>query len=433
MSQVKRPPLRHAFRALRNRNYRLFWLGQLASLSGTWMQRIAQAWLVLQLTDSPQALGLVTAIQFSPILLFSLVGGVLADRLPKRRVLVLTQAVMLAQAIGLGLLVASGQVEIWHIYAMAAVLGLASAVDNPTRQAFLVEMVGQNDLPNAVALNSAQFNASRILGPALGGVTIAVIGIAGCFLLNGVSYLAVIGGLLFMRADTLMPAPTAKPASLLSQIGEGLRYARHTPDVALVVVLVAFIGTFGYNFTVMLPLLAQYVLRVEAVGFSLLASAMGAGSLVAALGLAYIGRSERRTLLLGAAGFSLLLFATALSPWWLLTMLLLAALGFCSIVFSATANTRLQLATPGHLRGRIMSIYSLLLAGTTPIGSLALGSVAEWTSVPVAVGGAAVLCGVGVVVALFYLRRLGPRLTNAPLAPPGPSTPARSSQSVTGD
>lgn len=409
-----RPPLREAFRALRNPNYRLFWAGQLTSLTGTWMQRIAQAWLVLRLTDSPLALGTVTAIQFTPILLFSLVGGALADRFPKRRVLLVTQAVMLLQAATLAALTATGLIQLWHIYCLAAVLGLASAIDNPTRQSFVVEMVGTNDLQNAVALNSAQFNTARILGPALGGVVIATAGVAGCFALNTASYLAVIAGLLLMRAERLFAPAPAKKGRLLSQIGEGLRYAATTPDVALVVLLLAVIGTFGYNFTLILPLIAQYVLGEGPVGFGLLASAMGAGSLGAALGLAIAGRPTRRTLLAGAAGFSLLLASVGLSRWLPLTLLLLVGLGLCSIVFQATANTRLQLVTPPPLRGRVMGLYALLFAGTTPIGSLVVGTAAERFGVQAAVVGAAALCAAGVVAGLLYARRAAGRLLPDP-------------------
>jgi MFS family permease len=416
MSQAarKRPPLRSAFRALGIPNYRLFWCGQLASLTGSWMQRIAQAWLVLQLTDSPLALGTVTAIQFTPILLFSLVGGALADRFPKRRVILITQTVMLLQAAAMAVLAAAGVVQVWHVYVLAAVLGLASAIDNPTRQSFVVEMVGPADLQNAVALNSAQFNTSRILGPALGGLLIAVIGVAGCFALNAASYLAVIGGLLLMRADRLFAPTPATKGRLLGQIGEGLRYAATTPDVALIAVLLGAIGTFGYNFTLILPLIAQYVLGEGPLVFGLLTSAMGLGSLGAALGLAYSGRPTRRTLLAGAAGFSLLLAGVGLSRWLPLTLLLLAALGLCSIVFSATANTRLQLVTPPQLRGRVMGLYALLFAGTTPIGSLVVGTAAERVGVQAAVAGASALCGVGVAVGLLYARRAAGRLLPDP-------------------
>ncbi len=398
------------FRSLRNRNYRLYWCGQVVSLSGTWMQRIAQSWLVLQLTHSPLALGTVTTVQFAPILLLSLFGGVLADRVPKWRFLMLTQTVMAVQALILAILVSTGQVQLIHVYILAAVLGIANALDNPTRQAFVIELVGRDDLPNAVALNSTIFNTSRIVGPALGGVLIAAFGVAGCFYLNAFSFLAVIGGLLMMDPTRFFAGRPARAGKVFGQIGEGLRYAASTPDIALPLLLMGVLGTFGYNFTVILPLIADEVLHSGAIGFGALTAAMGVGSLMAALGVAYRGRATRRTLLAGAIGFSILLFLVALSHWWLLTIPLLIALGLWSIIFSTTANTRLQMVAPSHMRGRVMSIYQLLFAGTTPFGSLIIGALAERSGVQWAVAIVAGICGLGVIAALFYLRHNASRL-----------------------
>jgi MFS family permease len=422
MSESRRPPLAHAFRALRIRDYRLYWLGQLGSQTGTWMQTLAQAWLVLQLTDSPLALGTVATVQFAPILLFSLFGGVLADRVSKLRLLLITQTVMLAQATTLALLTWTGQIQLWQIYALALVLGTANAIGNPTRQAFVRDLVGPDDLPNAVALNSAQFNLSRIIGPALAGVLITLIGVAGCFALNALSFLGVIGALLRLRpAHSGAPAPAR--GSVLGQIGEGLRYALTTPDTALIVLLMGVIGTFGYNFNVVLPLIARYVLDATPLEFGALTTALGVGSLIAALGLAYAGRATRRTLLIGAGGFSVLLALVALSRWWSLTVALLVALGACSIVFTTTANTRLQLVAPPQLRGRILSIYMLLFAGTTPIGSLIVGTLAERVGVQAAVLIAAVVCGFGVAAGLLFLRRNAASLLadGAPTVAPEPA------------
>jgi MFS family permease len=233
------------FRALGNYNYRLYWCGQLVSLIGTWMQRIGQAWLVLQLTDSPLALGTITTIQFTPVLLFSLFGGVLADRVPKRKLLITTQSVMLLQATTLAVLTSTGLINLALLYVLAAVLGTTSALDNPTRQAFVSEMVGPDDLPNAVALNSSQFNSARLIGPGLGGLAIAAIGIAGCFYLNAISFFAVLTSLLLMRPHELFHPPAIRRGRVLGQIGEGLRYAVTTPDFLLLVMLLAVIGTFG--------------------------------------------------------------------------------------------------------------------------------------------------------------------------------------------
>jgi MFS family permease len=311
---------------------------------------------------------------------------------------------MLVQALTLAVLTATGLIQLPLLYVLAAVQGLMLALDNPTRQAFVVELVGHNDLANAVALNSAQFNLARLIGPALGGLTIAAIGVAGCFFVNAGSFLAVLGALLLMRPDRFHASAPAARGNMLSQIREGVRYALRTPDIALVLLLMAVLGTFGYNFSVVLPLLAKYVLHSGPLGFGLLTSAMGIGSLLAALSLAYSGRVTRRTLLAGALAFSVLLLGLAFAQWWLVALPLTAALGAASILFTATANTRLQLVTEPALRGRVMSIYMLLFSGTTPIGSLVVGYVADHGGVSVAVAGMALVCLAGVAGALFFLR-----------------------------
>lgn len=395
---------RQTFRALRNRNYRLFWFGQVVSTVGTWMQRIAQAWLVLQLTDSPLALGLVTTFQTLPVLCLVLVGGVVADRLPKRRLIIITQSVMLAQASALALLTATGHMTLPVLYALAAVLGAASALDNPARQAFVKEMVGPDDVPNAVALNSIVFNTARLTGPALGGLTIAAVGVSGCFTLNALSFLAVLIALLKMRSDDLYDVPSPARGKLLNQISEGVRYAVRTPDIAVVLIMMAVIGTFGYNFTVILPLVARFVLHAGPVGFGALTSSMAVGSLTAAIAIAYTGRVSQRTLLAGASGFSLLLLCVALSTLWATTVAALIALGLFSIIFSATANSRLQMVTPPEFRGRIMSLYTLLFLGSTPIGSLAVGALADHQGVRLAIGELAILCALGALAGFFYMR-----------------------------
>lgn len=419
--RMPRPPLRQTFRALRNANYRLFWIGQIISMVGTWMQRIGQAWLVLRLTNSPLALGVVTACQTLPVLLFALFGGVIADRMPKRRVLILTQGVMLIQASILALLTSGGWITLGALYLLAAVLGTATALDSPTRQAFVKEMVGPDDVPNAVALNSIVMNTARLVGPALGGLTIAAIGVAGCFTLNAVSFLAVMGGLLLMRPERFYEIPSPPRGKMLAQISEGLRYVLRTPDIALVMLLMAVIGTFGYNFTVLLPLIARYVLHAGPIGFGTLTSAMAVGSLIAAFGIAYSGRVTQRTLLTGAAGFSILLLCLALTSIWVVTIAVLVALGLFSIVFTTTANSRLQILTPPQLRGRVMSLYTMLFLGSTPIGSVVLGTLAEHQGVQVAVGEVAVICGLGTIGGLLYIRHHNAAstvLTNEAETPP---------------
>jgi MFS family permease len=395
--------LNDTFRALRHRNYRLFYFGQTISLSGTWMQAIAQAWLVLQITNSKAALGIVTMLQFLPITVFVMFAGVIADRVPKRNFIVGTQTLAMLQAVGLTVLVWSGHIQLWHVYVLALVLGLANAFDQPTRQAFIVEMVGKDDVMNAVALNSGMFNSARLVGPAVGGFVIALVGVKGAFLLNGVSFVPVIVALLMMRtSDLRVVSGIAGPADPLRELREGVSYAFRTPAVLLIVILLAFIGTFGYNFTVVLPLVDRYVLGQGSVGLGFLTAAVGLGALVSALLLANRGRATTLTLFAGALAFSVLLGAVALSRWYLSTVLLLVALGAASTVFAATANTSLQLAAPDRLRGRLMALYMLLFAGSTPIGGFLTGIMAEHLGVSTTVGIEALLCLIGLAVGFRY-------------------------------
>ena len=400
----KRPPLKVAFRTLTNRNYMLYWTGQLVSLSGTWMQRVAQAWLVLKLTNSPLALGTITTVQFVPIMVFSLFGGVFADRLPRRKLVIATQTVMAIQALIFAVLASTGLIQLWHIYVLAAILGIASAADMPARQAFLMEIVGPENLSNAVALNSTQMNVSRILGPALGGIGIAVFGVAGCFYLNSASYLAVIAALIFMNPKLFFEAAPRIHGNVFKQLFEGLHYALTTADVLFIVIVLAVIGTFGYNFTVMLPLIAKYVLNSGPAGFGVLTSAMGAGAVVSALGVAYMGNPTRKTVLIGGAGFSLLLISLAFARAWAIAIPLTVVLGVFSVAFQATSSTRFQLLAPPAMRGRIMSIYQLLVAGSTPVGSFFFGWMADHLGVSEATFVMGSLCALGIVGGLLFIR-----------------------------
>jgi MFS family permease len=338
----------------------------------------------------------------------------------KRRLILVTQSIMLVQAFTLALLTSTGLIRVPHLYVLAAILGIANAIDNPTRQAFVAELVGEEDLPNAVALNSAQFNASRLIGPGLGGLTIALVGIAGCFYLNAASYLAVLGGLILMRPLQVGSGRPPRRSNIFSEIGAGLRYAFSVPDITLVILLMAFLGTFGYNFTVVLPLVARFVLHAGPVGFGGLTSVMAIGSLGAALGIAYRGRASRRTLFQGGAAFSLLLLGVALSRSWALTLPLVVLLGFASITFTATANTRLQRIVEPAYRGRVMSLYTLLFAGTTPFGAMIVGTLADRVGVQGAVAIMAGLCIVGIAVGLLFLQRTHRALLpDVPTVPPG--------------
>ena len=399
------------FRALGHRNYRLFFFGQLISLIGTWMQSVAQAWLVLTLTgkDADLMLGVTSALQFTPVLFLSVFGGALADRLPKRNVLVATQSLLMAQALVLALLVSTGTVQLWHVLVMAALLGTVNAVDMPTRQSFVVEMVGREDLMNAIALNSSVFNAARIVGPGIAGLLIAAVGVAGCFFLNGVSFIAVIIGLLLMREPFIRLAPPAgwgQEHGVLANISQGFRYIWRTPAVAALIFLVGAVGTLGLNFSVWMPVMANDVLRVGASGYGFMMSMMGVGSLIAGLTLAYSREARRHLVIAAAAAFSLVLLAFSASSWFPLSLALLAVLGLTMVAFSATANTTVQLLVPDQLRGRVMAVYMMVFAGTTPIGALFAGTIAHFTSTPISIATGAVTCLLAVLVAGIWLRRI---------------------------
>lgn len=414
---------KRTFTSFKNYNYRLYWSGQLFSQIGTWISRIAQAWLVLKLTNSSFDLGLVSTLQFLPMTAFALVGGALADRFPKRPVLITTQSVMALQSLALGVLITTGMIQIWQIYVLAMVQGLATAFDNPTRQAFVSEMVGTENLPNAIALNSSLFNTARIIGPAIGGALLAAFSIGISFYVDAFSYLAVIGGLILMRPAEFhnVPPPTRGP--VFRRIREGIAYAARTPDVAVVLIMMAFIGTFGYNFTTILPLVAKFVLGSGALGFGSLLTAMGVGSLCAALAMAYLSRPSERVLAIAATAFTVLLTLLGLSHIYLLTIGILVILGFASISFTSTANSRLQLFAPGELRGRVMSLYIFLNMGTAPLGNFLIGWLGQRYSVPVSIISMAVMCALGVVLGWIYLVRhpQSARLATQPAKQPAQS------------
>jgi MFS family permease len=411
MPDERTPPLRSTPRrrsrlpgglaAFRHRNYRLFWFGQLISVTGTWMQTLAQAWLVLTLTSSAFLLGLVSVFQFTPILLFGLVAGVLADRLPKRNLLVGTQALSSVLAGVLAVLVWTDRVELWHVYVLALCLGIVNAFDMPSRQAFVVEMVGKDDLTNAIALNSSLFNAARIVGPAIAGVLLAAFGPAICFALNSVSYLAVIVGFLLMRLGPRQAPPRGRG---LTQLREGLAYVRATPDILRTILLVGLIATFGMNFNVWIPLLARFELDGGASGFGLLMSAMGIGSLTGALSLAFLVRRVQRWMLFSTATalgvLNLVLALAGAIPVAIpVAMVVLVLLGFAMTTTMAMANTTVQTTARDELRGRVMSVYMTVFAGTAPFGALIAGAIANRFGTPVSllVGGLVTLTAIALV------------------------------------
>ena len=400
--------------AFRHRNFRLFWGGQVVSLVGTWMATVAQAWLVLQLTNDPFALGIVAAAQFAPVLVLGLLGGVIADVVPKRGALIALQASMCLIAFALAALVATDVVQVWMIILLAAALGIANAIEMPTRQAFVIEMVGRSDIANAVALSSAAFNGSRIVGPALAGLLIALVDVPAVFVLNGISYLAAIGALVAIDPAGLHAPPRRhlerSVAAVGRQLTEGLRYVRHTSAVLLPLVVLGLVSTAGMNFQVLIPVMARDVLIVGAEGFGFLMAAAGLGSLSAALAIAFGLRPTRRLMLGGALAFGLFEAVFALSRSFPFSMLLMYGMGFGVIAIAATANTTIQLTVPDHLRGRVMSVYVTVFAGSTPIGALIAGTIASVWGAPAALlfgGVVSIAVGLGALMATRRPREPG--------------------------
>ena len=377
----------HGLRAMRHRNYRLFFFGQLISLVGTWMQQVAQAWLVLQLTHDPLWLGLVSVAQFGPVIVFGLFGGLIADQWPKRRTLLATQTSAMLLAFALFLLTVTGVVQVWQVMILAALLGITNSIDMPTRQAFAVEMVGRDDVTNAVGLNSAMFNASRILGPAVAGLLIGAFDISIAFLINGISYIAVIVAYLMMRTDELRQMPAiVRPTTVrgvFESLAEGGRYVRHTPMVLLSVTVVGLVATFGMNFQVLIPPYAENILHVGAAGYGFLMAASGLGSTVAALYIAFQRKVSPLPIVLGAIALGLGSIVVALSTSFGLSLLAMIIVGAGGIAMAVTANTTIQLSVPDHLRGRVMSLYTTVFAGSVPAGGLLMGWIASSWGVPV--------------------------------------------------
>jgi MFS family permease len=366
---------RDTFRSLRNRNFKLYVSGQLVSVVGTAMQQVAQSWLVYDMTGSGTALGVIMALQFLPMLLFGVWGGLLADRLDKRRLLIFSQSSSGALAVALWALVATGTVQLWMVYALAFLLGCVSTVDMPTRQSFVMEMVGRDDTSNAVALNSATFNSGRLLGPAVGGLIIAGLGVGLCFLLNGLSYIGPVLALRAMRTDELVPLPRAPRAP--GQVREGMRYAWRTPELRTPLLLVTVVGTFGFNFIVVLPLLANKAFGGGPRLYGALTSLMGLGSLIGALATARRNAPTRKVLVGGAAAFGAAATLVAVSPTAAVAAVLLVGVGVAMMVFLATANSTLQLESDPAMRGRVMALYGLVFLGSTPVGGPIIGWVAE--------------------------------------------------------
>jgi MFS family permease len=388
-----RQSLGRTFTSLRVRNYRLFFMAQVVSLTGTWMQSVAQMWLVLHLTGSGLALGITAGLQFTPMLLFGTWGGLIADRTDKRRLLVMTQAAAGCLALVLAVLTLLGVVQLWMVFLLAAALGCVNVLDNPTRQSFVTEMVGAGQINNAVSLNSAVFTSARIIGPAVAGLLIAWVGTGWCFLYNGLSYVPVVVALLLMRPSELHRAlPLARARG---QIKEGLRYAWTRPELRVPLLLMLVVGTLAFNFSVLLPLMARFVFHSGAGTFGALLSLMGVGSFVGALAAATRERPTHRLLTLAALALGLLLVGAAVMPTLLLEMVILLPLGFALITFQSAANSLLQLnSDPAH-RGRVMALYMIVFVGSTPIGGPLVGWIAQQFGprASLALGGVATIMG----------------------------------------
>jgi MFS family permease len=366
---------RITFRSMSVRNYRLYFAGQLISTTGTWMQSIAQAWLVLQITGSGVALGVTVALQFLPVLLVGAWGGLVADRVDKRRLLVGTQAAAGVLALVLGTVTALGVVQLWMIYVLALGLGAVNALDNPARRAFVVEMVGDEHVSNAVSLSSAMFMAARVIGPAIAGLVIAGFGVSWCFFANGVSYSAAVIAFLAMRENEFFavePVPKRK-----GQLREGLRYAWSTPALRLVLVLTAVIGTLAFNFQVVLPLLAKQTFSGGADTLGVLYASMSIGSVIGGLVSAHEARATRRFVIGAALAFGAALVAAALAPTFALELLVLVPVGAAGIAFTAMANGVLQTETAPEMRGRVAALFTVAFLGSTPIGGPIIGWVSQ--------------------------------------------------------
>ncbi len=400
---------RYGFGALAHRNFRLFFIGQGISLVGTWLQNVGEGWLILTLTNSPFYVGLTAALSSVGVLLFSLYAGVIADRVDKRRVIIFMQLAFMVEAFTVSILVWTHVIAVWQVLVLATTLGIASAFDIPMRQAFVVEMVGKDDLMNAIALNSSLFNGARVIGPAIAGILISALSIAWCYFLNGLSYIAVITGLLLMRLP-YTPRPP-KTTSAWTGFREVLAYLRGDRRLRVLMFLTAILSVFGFPYIAMMPVFARDVLHRGATGYGALTSSIGSGAVIGALGVALASsriRARGRLMLIGGTAFGVLLMLFAASRVLALSMVLLALTGCAMIVNNSITNTLLQTTAPDHLRGRIMGFYSFVFVGMAPFGAFMFGLVAEHVGVPLTLAGGGAVVTLAVVVAGLMV----PDLTN---------------------
>ena len=389
---------RRTFRSLRrHRNYRLFFAGQVVSVAGTWMQNIALAWLVIELSGSPLAVGALAFCRFVPFLLLGLAAGVVVDRLDTRRLLIATQAAAMVVSVALAVVTLAGWATLPVVYALAALGGLVLVFDAPGRQTLTFQMVGQSELQNAVALNSGLFNASRVIGPALAGLLIAAVGTGLCFVVNAISFLAVLVALYVIREEELFPVEKRPDTRIVAGIREGLSWAVHTPLARIVLGVVTVVSVVGFNFHVLVPLLASQTLHVGAGTFGILSAAFGLGALAGALATATLREASARVFVAGAIGFSVAMLGLAFVHTVDVALVLLLLLGMCFSLFTSSANALVQLASPPHLRGRVMSLYLFAFAGLAPVGGLVAGWLAQEGGTPLAFGvaGTAGLVAIG--------------------------------------
>lgn len=366
---------RRTFSSLKIRNFKLYFIGQCISLSGSWMQNVAQGLLVLQMTGSGTALGILIALQFLPILLFGSYGGVIADRFPKRTILFFTQSIAGLLAVILAALVALDAAALWNVYMLAFALGLVTAVDNPTRQTFIFEMVGKEHIRNAVSLNSVMINLARVVGPSLAGILVPTVGLAACFLLNGLSFLAFIIVLTLMRMKEMIPGEKTK--QMKGQLKEGLKYVQSQPALRNIILMMVIIGTFTFEFPVILPLIAEFTFNNAVTGYALLTSTMALGAICGGLYSANIKKGSIHMLIKVAVFFGIAVTAAAVAPSLYIAAVLMLAVGFFSSWFLSQTNAMLQIKSAPEMRGRVMSLWTVAFLGTTPIGGPIVGFIGE--------------------------------------------------------
>jgi len=404
----------NTFSALKHKNFLYYFIGMCISTTGTWMQNIAQPWLAYKLTNSALLLSLVGAMQFLPMLLFSLFAGVLVDRFPKKKLLIITQTASLIVTGALALLVYSGEIQYWHLLVTSALLGIVNTLDMPVRQSFLIELVGKEDLMNGIALNSAVFNLARTVGPAIAGLVMKYFGIASCFLVNSVSFAAVLISLFFIKTIKI-ETPVIRETNVFKNIGEGLKYVYGKKILFVTILITAVVATFTMNFNVLVPVFSVQVLHQSETGYGLLMSCMGIGSFVGAMLIASISKAGPKKFILFVVPViaALALTLTGFTSVYALTGIALGVTGFFFIIFASNANSSLQMNTDKEHLGRVMSVYTLVFAGSTPLGNLYAGAITEEFGARVGV----IACGAIIIVLMipiyFYLQKINKREKHA--------------------